>query len=385
MSTTIPATEPIDDLSAYIIAGRVEATPTVDEPANQTASRSPAQGVADGVEAEHIGFRRIFLSERWNLKEASTILAGIAALTTRLEVGAGLITPASRHPLHTAAFGATMHACFGPRLVLGFGRGDPDHLESQGLSAFTLSETETYVDIVRRLWDGETVSYTGSIGRYPALQLGDRYDGPRPQLWFGTFALPRAVVTAARSFDGVLLPPNITPRATGEAVQRLRKACERVDRDPGTLRIAQCVITAPELGDAETIQLAHGRLVTYLTIPTYGDALIELNGWDPASRRAVCEHAQVRELAKLADSTFFRRQLTGPAALIPSEWITETCAIGSVDECLAQLQRFRDAGADEIVTYGSTPGQNAELARRWAARTVTGGTPARATFAAEEK
>ena len=50
--------------------------------------------------------------------------------------------------------------------------------------------------------------------------------------------------------------------------------------------------------------------------------------------------------------------------------MSESCAIGSVDECVASLRRFRDAGADEIVTYGSTPGQNAALAAAWGARTT---------------
>ena len=51
----------IDDLSAYVIAGRVRAHAS-DE--LETAARTPAQGIEDAVEAERIGFRRIFLSER---------------------------------------------------------------------------------------------------------------------------------------------------------------------------------------------------------------------------------------------------------------------------------------------------------------------------------
>jgi hypothetical protein len=43
----------------------------------------------------------------------------------------------------------------------------------------------------------------------------------------------------------------------------------------------------------------------------------------------------------------------------------QSCALGSVTECVQTLQRFRAAGADEIVTYGSTPNQNAALADAW--------------------
>jgi hypothetical protein len=48
--------------------------------------------------------------------------------------------------------------------------------------------------------------------------------------------------------------------------------------------------------------------------------------------------------------------------------MADTCALGSVDDCVRSLQRFRDAGADEVATYGSTPRQNERLAGAWAAR-----------------
>jgi len=50
----------------------------------------------------------------------------------------------------------------------------------------------------------------------------------------------------------------------------------------------------------------------------------------------------------------------------------ETCAYGTPTECVEQLQSFRDAGADEIATYGSTPAQNAELIAVWRDRAAAG-------------
>jgi len=44
--------------------------------------------------------------------------------------------------------------------------------------------------------------------------------------------------------------------------------------------------------------------------------------------------------------------------------MSESCGIGSVDECIDTLRRFREAGADEIVTYGSTPGRMPRWRRR---------------------
>lgn len=355
----------VEDLSAFIIAGRVKARAS---PGYETAVRTPAQGIQDGVEAEQLGFRRIFLSERWNLKEASVILGSVGALTSRIDLGTGLITPASRHPLHAAAFGSTMHAAHGPRFVMGLGRGDDGVYAGTGLRSASFDALTDYVGILRRLWRGETVSYDGPAGTYGKLALGDLHEGPAPQLWFGTFGLPLGAKAAAKAFDGVLLVPNMTPEATRAAATRIREECERIGRDPSSIRIAQCVITAPELDDAETRQLAHARAVTYLQAPGYGDALIRLNNWDKSVLQKLAEHQQLRDSAAIADARFHRSELTEPAKLVPDEWMDESCALGSVANCVRMLQRYRDAGADEIVTYGSTPGQNAKLLRAWAER-----------------
>jgi hypothetical protein len=43
----------------------------------------------------------------------------------------------------------------------------------------------------------------------------------------------------------------------------------------------------------------------------------------------------------------------------------ETSAVGSIGDCVKTLAAFRDAGADELATYGSTPAQNSALLRAW--------------------
>jgi hypothetical protein len=126
------------------------------------------------------------------------------------------------------------------------------------------------------------------------------------------------------------------------------------------------VITAPNLDDDETRALAHARAVTYLDAPGYGEMLVQLNGWDPAPLARLRDHAQFRNMGTaVSDLSFHRTELLGPAALVPDEWMEESCALGAIDTCVRTLQRFREAGADEIVTYGSTPNQNAELAAAW--------------------
>jgi 5,10-methylenetetrahydromethanopterin reductase len=363
-ATPAPA-EVLDDLSAYVIGGRVSLV--CEDGGYESDCRTPAQGILDGIAAEQIGFRRVFLSERWNLKEAGVILGAIAARTQHIDIASGIITTPARHPLHMAGMAATFQAAFGPRLVLGLGRGNSGWLHGAGLDMVGYRGLEDYVGVLHQLWRGQTVSYKGPLGHFPHLQLEDvGTDFAAPPVWFGTLGQPMAARAAVRSFDGVLLPPVFTPDATHAIVARLRAECATAGRDPATLRICQSVITAPDLDDIETRTLAHARAVTYLDAPGYGEMLVELNGWDMAPVRALREHQQFASMpTAVSDLSFHRRELLGPAALVPDDWMLDSCAIGSVAQCVTALRRFRAAGADEIVTYGSTPGQNAALAMAW--------------------
>jgi probable F420-dependent oxidoreductase len=354
----------LDDLSAYVIGGRVVQEPRPVE--YESDARTPAQGVQDGVDAERIGFRRVFLSERWNLKEAAVILSAIGARTERIELASGIITTAARNPLHMAGMAATMQATFGPRLVLGLGRGNPGWLAGAGLEMVGYRGLRDYVEILRALWRGERVTYSGALGEFPHLELEDVHDLEPPPVWFGTLGQPLGARAAAASFDGVLLAPVFTPEATATIVARLRSECELIGRDPASLHVCQSVITAPELDERETRTLAHARAVTYLDAPGYGEMLVQLNGWDPAPLARLRDHEQFRDMGTaVSDLSFHRAELLGPAALVPDEWMEQACALGSVAQCVQTLRRFRDAGADEIVTYGSTPNQNAALAAAW--------------------
>jgi 5,10-methylenetetrahydromethanopterin reductase len=367
---------PLEDLSAFVISGRVKSHLS-EPPEFETSVRTPAQGLADAAEAERLGYHRVFIAERPELKEPGALLGGIGALTSRIGLGTGIIAVGSRHPMLLASLGATMQAAYGPRFTLGIGRGAHyyGHGGHLGLQAFA-----DYGTIIKRIWAGEQFEYDGPAGSFGKLGLADWYEGPAPDILCGAFGLPQSaeMIAATASIDGLLLPAMVTPNGVARAAGNIRTACERVGRDPKELRIVVEVVTAPDLSDGETRQLAHARAVTYLQPEVWARSYARLNNWDVDVIQQMREHPQFSSVGGgLVDLTFHRRQLAGPAGLIPDEWMADACALGTVDDCVRKLQEFRDAGADEIATYGSTPGQNAELVTAWRTRS-TEKTPHRA-------
>jgi 5,10-methylenetetrahydromethanopterin reductase len=349
----------VSDMSTYLISGRVRSS----EPDDPRLSRSVRQGVQDGVDAERLGFRRVFISERHDIKEAGVILGGVGALTSHVEIGTGAVSVPSRDPRMAAALGATMQAAYGPRFILGLGRGTGGFMGQKAVSYAALSD---YVQIIRRLWRGETVDYDGPAGRYAGIRLQDTYDGPQPQIWGVLLGGPKACRTAANIYDGVILNPFLTAEAVHNAVGWIRGECERIERDPTSIRICHPIVAACELDDLETRLLCHARAVTYFQYDQ-GEVWMRLNGWPESFCEELRQHAQLKAVAS-ADQHFHRRDLLGPASLIPDSWMHETCAIGSPPECVTTLRRYREAGADEVILYGSAPSQNARLIAAWRER-----------------
>ncbi|MCW2856623.1 MAG: hypothetical protein JWR52_2238 [Marmoricola sp.] len=355
-------------LSTYLVSGAV--TAHSGERTFATESRTVAEGIQDGVDADRLGFHRAFVSERYDIKHAEVILSGIAARTSSIRLATGTIDPQTRQVWNVASFGATMHACYGPRLTICLGLGDDAIFKRMGVSKASYAEMAEYAEMYRSLWRGEPVSYSGQSGSFEGFSFSETYDGPPPELWIGSFGNPKGAEAVARSYDGVLLPPVFTPPATEAAVRRIREACERIDRDPASVRICQSVITAPDLAEEEFRQLAHGRATSYFVYPGYGEALARVNGWDKQVIRDVRDHPIFKGLGKVADMEMHRHQMLDAAALIPDEWMVDSSAVGTAAECAASLQRFVDAGVDEITTYGSTPLQNAGLLAAWNAEEV---------------
>jgi probable F420-dependent oxidoreductase len=353
----------VTELSAYVISGAVSAHRQARR--FETESRTVAEGLQDAVDAERLGFHRVFLSERYDIKHADVLLSGIAARTELIGLATGAIDPQTRQVWNTAAFGATMHACYGPRLTICLGLGDDAIFKRMGLRKARYREMIEYAHMYRALWRGESVSYSGQSGSFENFSFSETYQGPAPGLWLASFANPRGAETIAEAFDGVILPPVFTPQATAAAVDRIREACERIGRDPDTVRVCQSVITAPDLDEDEFRQLAHARATTYFVYPGYGENLARVNGWDEQVVLDVRSHPIFTGLAKVADMAMHRHQMLDAAALIPDEYMLDSCAFGTGEECASTLRRFADAGADEIATYGSTPAQNAGLLAAW--------------------
>jgi F420-dependent oxidoreductase-like protein len=107
--------------------------------------------VAIAQEAERVGFDSIWVAESWG-NDAFSYLTWIAAHTSRVRLGTGVVQLAARTPAATAMAAMTIDHLSGGRMILGLGVSGPQVVEGWygRPSNKPLARTREYVDVVRK-------------------------------------------------------------------------------------------------------------------------------------------------------------------------------------------------------------------------------------------
>jgi 5,10-methylenetetrahydromethanopterin reductase len=317
-------------------------------PATDTLAAEP-----QAREAERIGLGSIWFSElQGPMKDAGAVLGYLACATNRVRLGTSVSQFGTRHPLVQASWGATMQVLSAGRFEMGFGRSVADFLRKWGVRVPTTKSMGDHADILRRLWNHETVSYDGPAGSFPQLHLGDFPDFEPPPLLLAAIG-PNTMRLVGRKFDGVLMHPFTSIDGIVNARTIVRAAAEEAGRDPDSVRIIYQVVTAPDCTDEQVDERVRSRIAAYLSNPSFGNLMAEANGWDLGPIEAM--RAEAAKIAGLSAHTASGRQaLIEPSRALPQRWLDESAAIGTASECAAKFHDFLDAGADEIVIHGTT-------------------------------
>jgi probable F420-dependent oxidoreductase len=222
-------------------------------PSGETSFSSVA---AWAKRAEDLGFDSVWVSDHFFYSfarygadpapiaslEPLTTLAGIAAVTHRVRLGTLVLCSAFRHPALLARIAASIDLLSDGRLDLGLGAGwMREEFDAFGYRFGTTGERfeglEESLDVIRRLFGGETVTYDG-----PTVTLRDAVLAPAPErgpaLWVGGKGGPRLLRLAARLADGWNMVWRVTPEAYVGKVSDVHAACDATGRDPATFGLS---------------------------------------------------------------------------------------------------------------------------------------------------
>ncbi len=334
------------------------------------APESPRELIDEVRQAEELGIGNVFISERFNIKEAATLSGAVGVAAETMGIATAATNHHTRHPVVTAAYAMTMHKLTGGRFCLGLGRGVDRLSQAFGLPPITTAQMEDFVGVMRQLWQGEAIfNHEGPIGDYPVLTLmgASSEHIPMALTAFG----PNSLALGGRCFDAVVLHTFFTDETTARVVGDVKRAAEEAGRDPASVKVWSCFATIGDhLPEDVRLKKTVGRMATYLQ--GYPELMAHTNNWDPATLERFLSDDLVANFQGAIDQVATTEQLQHIATLIPEEWLAPA-ATGTPAQCVEKIRGQFDLGCDGVILHGASPAQLHPIVTEYA-RTRPAGT-----------
>src|SRR5689334_19457380 len=194
--------------------------------------------------AEDAGCESVWVAETRITRDGFVPAGAIAARTSRIGIGTGIVNVFTRGPVLNAISFATLDEASGGRAIAGLGPGSPLVLAAQGQPFDRpLARLREYVEVLRRLLRGERVDYAGETVRLEGAQLEFEPFRTEIPVHLGVTG-PKALELAGDLADGAMLNGFLPPAYVRRARQRIAAGAARAGRDPAAVDISMALITA---------------------------------------------------------------------------------------------------------------------------------------------
>lgn len=311
---------------------------------------NPVELVPLAQEAERLGYDSVWAAEAWGT-DAVSVLAWIAASTSRINVGSAIMQIPGRTPANTAMTAATLDLMSGGRFILGLGTSGPQVVEGWHGQPWgkPLGKTREYVEIVRAALRRDVVAHEGEHYRIP-------YDGPgatglgkplklmlrplRAEIPIYLAAIgPRNVALAAEIADG-WLPIFVDPERFDDAFGRSVAAA------PAGFEIAATVSVL--VGD--DVPALRDSLKPYLALYVGGMGAKGRNFYNALMRRYGWE-AEAERIQELYLGGHQREAI----AAVPDELVDAVSLIGPPERIRDRLGAWRETPVTTLIVGSPQP------------------------------
>jgi len=306
--------------------------------------------------AEDLGYDSVWTAEAWGA-DAITPLAWIAAQTSRIRLGTGIMQMPARTPAMCAMQAMTVDALSGGRMVVGLGPSGPQVVEGWHGVPYgkPLVRTREYITIMRKIFARqEPVALQGKEYRIP-------YDGPgasglgkplrsilhgRADIPIMTATIsPKGVELAAEITDG-FIPIWMSPQGIHTFDDALAKGfAKRPDgKKPAGFEIAPLVNVMIHDDLAKCRDAFRPGIALYVggmgaRSKNFYNDLIRRQGWPDAARK-------VQDL-------YLDGKKNDAIAAVPDDMVDAICLIGSRERVRDKLDEWKESIATMLILTGA--------------------------------
>lgn len=292
------------------------------------AGKSLERTVGRVKRAEELGYHSAYVTHIAG-RDSLAVLGAYAAGTERIKLGTGVLPIYSRTPVATAQSFATLDEFSGGRAVIGLGVSHRPVVEGWYGDAIgkPVSEMREYVGIVRAILRGEDPP------QGERFRSGFHFMGyePRPDLPIYVAGLsPGMLRLAGEVGDGVVLWLCNPEYVREVVVPAVREGREKAGKGLDGFDIVAAVPAAVTGEPDEVRGRLRSELIPYFSLPFYRK-MIERSGYEQ----------DVRAFDEGMEGGGPEAAIAG----ISDRFLGSLAAIGTPDQALAAVRRYREAGA----------------------------------------
>ncbi len=295
--------------------------------------------VALAQRAEQLGFEEVWLPESGHGRGMFSVAASIAATTSRVRLGIGIVNPFWRHPSLIAMEAAALDEASDGRVLLGLGAalwtlralGEDDERTRQPLTAMIEA-----VRIVRALLNPSAELPPTSVFPFRADAHVD-FALARAAIPIYVGAVNARMLQAAGAWaDGVQLGAIVSPGYARWAWQQVVRGAAEAGRDPGQIDLASNVLLSVDV-DRRRARDAVRHVLAYY-IHRVEPVVLSTSGADPE------EVDRVRQAVLEAG-------VDAGAGLVSDALIDTFAAAGDPDDVTQRLAAYADAGLRGVLAW----------------------------------
>jgi F420-dependent oxidoreductase-like protein len=310
-------------------------------------------------EADALGYSVVWAAEAYG-SDAPTVLAWVAAQTSRIDVGSAIMQIPARTPAMTAMTAATLDTLSGGRFRLGLGVSGPQVSEGWHGVRFDkpLGRTREYVEIVRRALARQRLTYTGEHWTLPLP------DGPGKPLTLTVHPVrehipvylaavgPKNLELAGEIADG-WLAVFFAPEHASVSLEPLRAGLAKAGRDAASFDVVPTVPVV--VGD--DWERAADPVRGYAALYIGGMGSRDKNFYHQLARRMGYEQA-----ADTVQDAFLAKDYATAAASVPLDLLDSTSLLGSKQRITDRLAAYAEAGVTTLTVAMMAPSLPERLA-----------------------
>jgi F420-dependent oxidoreductase-like protein len=297
-------------------------------------------------EAERLGYDSVWAAEAYG-SDAATVLAWLAAGTSKVKLGSAIFQMPGRSAAMTAMTAATIDELSGGRMLLGIGSSGPQVAEGWHGQRFArqLQRTRDYVGVVRMALGRERVEFHGDTLELPlpdgpgkALKLMISPVQERIPIYLAAIG-PKNTALAGELADG-WIPTFFSPEHVSQFRELLQEGAARSGRSLDGFDIAPTVNAYV----SDDRALARNLMRPVLALYIGGMGSRDQNFYNKLVQRYGFERA-----AAEIQNLYLEGKKAEAGEALPVELIDLVSLCGPADVICDRLAAFRDAGVGTLM------------------------------------